>query len=475
MQLAPRREKLLIIENEHEWGNNVRKILFNIGEKRDIEVLSENDLYERYASSNSFEDVGECFTDLELGMGESAEAGDRNGLEKVLPYVRSKAPWIPVACLSRWIIGDPHIIGELSAADFDFFAPKNIIWFKGRTDPEFNASKWQRILRAVRMKRIAALSGRLLLDLDLRLRSPPKVIRAGVIDSVLRVLDVPAATFDEGLVLTGIDGSEFTLDPIAPGFSGVNVSRLIVSGHDGDEPINSHWLIKWGRPVLKVFQEATAHRRALTRGMPRNLQVPQLFPQAMCWGGLGFLVYAFEHEALTAFDYLKKNNALSIAEPFAKICSSLYSNSRRKPVNFKSQITKWCGETETSAIAHINFPPNVSEVTWALLHGDLHLRNIFLQAQGPTLIDFARSDYGPVAIDCAKLIIDTLVFGLAPSEAKPKSLTWQDLESSALRPVVSAFAPKMAEPGDKLLCEIAMKCIGSKYQPFQGGYRMLRK
>ena len=81
----------------------------------------------------------------------------------------------------------------------------------------------------------------------------------------------------------------------------------------------------------------------------------------------------------------------------------------------------------------------IVEISWSLIHGDLHLRNIFIGGGRPTLIDFARSGPGPIAIDITKIAIDTLAFAIPGTAGAPRMLTVVGLKESALAAVVEPF------------------------------------
>lgn len=92
-----------------------------------------------------------------------------------------------------------------------------------------------------------------------------------------------------------------------PGFSGLQVSRVCATGLSESEIITAHWLLKWGRPIYKLAEEAVAHRRYFKCGLDRALQIPQLHPNVIAWNGIGYLAYAFESDAKTALVVAKED------------------------------------------------------------------------------------------------------------------------------------------------------------------------
>ena len=457
-------DRIVIVEDTITWARDFAQILKNVGEHRQVDIYDPDEFIERMQNSRSFENVSLCFVDLELRGGIKPNmAGDLSGLTKVLPHVRSVAPWVPIACISRFIEG--AVIGELSSSDFDYFMPKSEIGDQARTHPEFNVQRWKQITRAMQIKRIASLTGRTVEELR---RCIMKSQHLDIDDSVQKVINemhIPIDKFKEGLATLGLEGSSLHVEGLQPGFSGLNVSRVISYGHVNDEPITAYWLIKWGGPISKLTDEAVAHRRLSRRGFERTLQIPQMYPNAISFDGIGFLVYAFEKDAQVALSDLSgKRNHETFSFALEKITNALYSNKREKPINALDEIIKWTG-LEKSCIENIK--SKIKEcahvVSWSLIHGDLHLRNVFLKNEVPTLIDFARSDFGPIAIDAAKMVADYIAF-VATNELHIEDLRgFKDLQKSVIAPIANPFIKYLNADYDEKFFLAALRAYACKY------------
>ncbi|MEW6418771.1 MAG: phosphotransferase [Nitrospirota bacterium] len=270
--------------------------------------------------------------------------------------------------------------------------------------------------------------------------------------------------FKEGISLLGLGGSEISIDEIISGFSGVLVGKAGVYGYnDSRGPIRSYWLLKWGEHIIKLVEESQAHRRMFQRGIERSLQIPQLHPNVVCWEGLGFIAYGFEEKAKTALELINSQGVQSLVPLLNKINICLYADSRKIPVLPQEQLMKWCKfDNRNRKILSDDLMTHPLEVTGALIHGDFHLRNILIKENSPTLIDFAKSDLGPISIDLAKLIIDILVF-LKEIQFKSDLMKWESLMSTPLSGILGTFERYLNAPDDKKFFEIALWAYISAY------------
>jgi hypothetical protein len=209
--------------------------------------------------------------------------------------------------------------------------------------------------------------------------------------------------------------------------------------------------------------EAAAHRLAFRRGLDRSLQVPQLHPNAIAWCGIGYLAYAFEREAVTALAASKQAGIDSLEPSIAELASGLYRAVRRKSILEGQELAKWIAVDVTApSSGGAALPDRVSEVSWSLIHGDLHLRNIFVRHQRPTLIDFARSEFGPVAIDAAKLVMDALAF-VPGAIQQAVGFTLEGVLQSPVAPLLRPFAAILRAQQDHRLFNEALRAYARRY------------
>lgn len=463
-------ETILIIENDTSWRNIFEKILRAIGENKEIIMTDFYEFDEKYKSSRDFDNVGFCFVDLELGAGVGQQLSDTWGKDKVLPIIRRLAPWIPVACISRYISGEITIVGDLSTSDFDGIYPKEIIATKeGRsgadfkTHPDFNSKKWDDILKGLQAKRVSALTGRSVEQIRELLLGKESIDFkfSNKIEDIVESLD--AERFKEGIALLALGGKEIAINEIVSGFSGVYVCKVGAYGEDHKGPVRSYWLLKWGKQIRKLEAEAEAHFWMFQRGIERKLQIPQLHHHVVYWRGIGYIAYGFEEDASTALELINNKGLPELSAHIETIASSLYSKTKISPIAPRVELEKWCKfDSETLKYVNPDLLQNTMEITRALIHGDLHLRNILIKDNLPTLIDFARSDLGPVAIDLAKLVIDILVFH-SHDEIKADTFTWAGLTLSTLSGILSLSGKYLQAKDDKRFFELSLRAYASAY------------
>lgn len=352
----------------------------------------------------------------------------------------------------------------LSASDFDMFLAKKMIVEDKRTYREFNTDTWRDMLQAMQIKRVAGLTGRSAHKVSLNIAAGPQVTLDDHAKDAAASANLSIESFKEGLAVLDIEGSELTIETMEPGFSGLQVSRVCATGHSGDELVTAHWLLKWGRPIYKLAEEALSHQRYFRRGLDRALQIPQLHPNAIAWNGVGYLAYAFEKNAQTALRIGERDGVKCLESAFRELAAALYSGARTKGVFGLPEIVKWVGLTELQAeSACINLGEGILEVSWSLIHGDLHLRNVFVRNGRPTLVDFARSGLGPIAIDIAKAVIDALAFALPRHGMAPEKLTVDKLKESALKPILGPLLMMLKANDDVKFLESALRAYAQKY------------
>lgn len=458
-------DKIVLVEDS-AWGKDFARILKRLGEGRPVEILGIDEFLENYAAPAAFDHVGVCLVDLELRGGVTKEVCNTEGLDVVLPHIRSLAPWVPVACISRYISGSDEIIAELSCSDFDAFFPKAIIGDATRLHAEFNANRWQAILLDMHLKRIAWQSGRSVVELRHDLESRVVVEADGKTIDALRELHLPADALGRALYLLGLGGTEHTISALEPGFSGIQVSKLRIGGSDGAESIDSTWLLKWGRPVRKLAEEAVAHRLFMKRGIRRTLQIPQFHASPIVWNGVGFLAYAFEKDATSALSSLRRGGAEALGKPISALNNALYRDQRLRATNLRRTLEQWIPlAPEEDVYAALEEDRSV-DVSWGLVHGDLHLRNVFIRGEEATLIDFARAGFAPIAVDAAKFVADCLAMGSEDPVAGMHSIDWASIERVGLAPILNAFRPHLTHDDDILVFNAMLRRYFIKYSGY---------
>jgi len=193
--------------------------------------------------------------------------------------------------------------------------------------------------------------------------------------------------------------------------------------------------------------------------------IPLLIQNVISWEGIGYIAYAYEEDAITAYDLAIKDGIDSISVYIEKIFNLLYSRKKQSPVSVSSVLTKWVNlnidELESIGIKDIT---RNYEVSCSLIHGDLHLRNIMIKDNQPVLIDFARSEFAPVAIDAAKFFIDTIAFLTHSVDFDKNNFDFDHIYLNPdYRKTFNVFKTHFVNKDDILLFNSAIKAYAKKY------------
>ena len=189
-------------------------------------------------------------------------------------------------------------------------------------------------------------------------------------------------------------------------------------------------MIKLSHSPAKLHKEVQAHTRMTRSGIEYARNVQLLWSGVLVENRTAGIVYQFAHgtkEAATLIEDDEKTIE-DVCSRIGKILQDFYAKGtacRDLPANV---LVKWGPEANfllnaASAIRTgdtadllralaANKPTRhlATSVTFrqSLIHGDLHLGNVML-GDRDVLIDYARSDVGPVVLDVARLAVDLLV------------------------------------------------------------------
>ncbi|KJU84313.1 Aminoglycoside phosphotransferase domain protein [Candidatus Magnetobacterium bavaricum] len=465
-------KRILVIENDKGWFEYFKRIIAeHFGEKRDIQIFGLKDIKDSATDKNFFDNVSYCLVDLELGPAYDKGCNDTDGLDIVLPKIREIAPWIPTACISILLRGNTSILIErLSVSDFDGLYPKQFIIHpeNKKIHPDFNIDAWNGFLRNLSIKRVAAMTGRSTVEINDLLKKADE-IDLTMSDKIKNLVNgIEDELFKEGIALLGLDGSVLSIDEMEGGFSDINVSIVKVYGVDNKNmKTHSRWIMKWGRDISKIANEIEAHKLMLRKGINRSLQVPLLHHNVVVWKGIGYIAYVFEDNAKTALELINDKGLKQLTKHIKKVANSLYSNMNIYTFSPREELKKWTGFDESRIdIIASDLLSKTFELSAALIHGDLHLRNILIKDNMPTLIDFARSDYGPIAVDIAKLTVDILVFYDKSELDKISFLDWEALIKTSLSGILKVYESYLKEKDDRKFFDLALKAYALKYTTY---------
>jgi hypothetical protein len=457
--------QILLVENETSWKKEFPRLLAKVNEVRKVVSVEDMESFERaYKRSSDFDDVAVCLVDLELGVHSIQGANDLWGLERVLPTVRRLAPWMPIGCISTYL-EDALTVGMLSASDFDGLYAKTCFYNDRtkKTSDQFNENRWREILDEWNTKRAAWMTGRSVEEVKYLLSEAQRTNIVASDGVEVALTDFAESNIKVGLALLGISGGDVSITDIVGGFSGVWVTKVLSISSDEGGEFQSSWLVKWGQPIRKLSEEAIAHARWFQRGIARELQVPQVHHNVVPWNGIGFVAYYFEANAETALKVAKEKSLDSILQAISCIASALYSGAKHKSYRARDLFAHWFNfDEKLAAKMELPFEGKPISLSQALVHGDLHLRNIMICGERPLLIDFARSQFAPVALDAAKLLTDAAVWLYSPADlGAPPSI--EVIKQSRLSSLYAALQGYLTRRDDGRFLEAAIRAYAWKY------------
>jgi thiamine kinase-like enzyme len=456
--------KILIIENDETWRRNFIELIKEVDSSWEFIDCDLSALEKMVDTKLDFNQISYCFIDLELSGATTLDGYDVWGKDRVLPLLKQNAPWIPTACISRYISGTPKIVGELSVADFDGLYPKEIITNEKqtRTNLSWNKNYWKNLLEDLSIKRNAWLTGKSVIETKNKIKSKKEI----QIDIDPRLIDVIRDNigihdFEESIALLGFceKKANITITQISEGFSGEYTAKLTCIEENSNK---SYWLLKWGAKINKLHAEIKAHHKVFLHGIDRSIFVNSIYSNIVYWKNFAYIAYNFELEAKSGFEVLSKKGITDFSSMIADIVKKFYKNYQTASVFLITEANKWFNDVAFISDLAQKFNLKDMEITNSIIHGDLHLKNILMNDKSPVLIDFAKTTTGPISIDFAKLVMDILVFweGI---DLDNVDLKWEFLKSSALKPLIDVFGNILKQDDDIVFFNFVLIAYAKTY------------
>jgi len=370
----------------------------------------------------------DCFDlaliDLELGDTPdefSPEFRQLRGGSQVLPYLRNHAPWLPAIGYSyRFKDSSPRLLALAASYGFDACLPRKI--FYEAAPHALDRGFWDQIFERGQQSRLLAAYG----DGQTFPFEPPEI---GCPDAKLRERltkkfpawgDIARAVFRFA--------RKVHLEEMDEGFSGAVVLRAYADLSEENGSGEGVWVLKISQSPFKLFRELAAHHSIVRSGLEFVRSVQLLWRNVIRIDDCAAICYQFAHgteevgrkvrsgmvwDEIRAFlqplfleFYLRSNQERAAPADLARAwfnvseifnCSLTWKDCEAKKLLFAIN----CGESHEIAKKTIAF-------SRSRIHGDLHLGNILL-GTSPVLIDFGRSNVGPIALDGARFVADLVV------------------------------------------------------------------
>lgn len=431
--------QILLVDDMGSVEGEVAKALSRISVNNKIDFRSPIDPNIPFGcslpSGKEFDRYDLALIDLELFPTKASiyyEPGDLRGGTEVLPYLREEAPWLPVLAESRLYLKEAeHFLALAGSFGFDGHLPRDM-FRKGMIDKNM----WDFFMQSASDLRKRSLVG----EKVWQHRQIPTIEASAEAEITLnsrtndwKVLIEYLFCFSRRVVLNQLRG----------GFSGADVFKTYVRSPFEDGGSEGEWLVKVSNSPWKLHQETQAHLTMLRRGIDFARMVPLLWNDVIVHDRTAAIAYQFATNTKEASEVLEEGmSPVELCVRLNPMLKRFYRNTRKERSIIGKLVSEWGPTSEmlTRASAALS-KSQVKELTKhaalkhergalaedveyqrCLIHGDLHLGNIMIGSQD-VLIDFARSDDGPIAIDAAKFISDLLL--RMPSLRDEELPTWE--------------------------------------------------
>lgn len=468
--------RILLIENNPLDVELVtQQLRGHLDEAREVETLLAKPQSKRHClgiEDADLSDLDLVLLDLELSITSDQPPGDLLGREVALPCLRSRARWIPVILVSRYLDKDSLLVANSSPFGFDGLLPKRAL-----TNLAFNRTMWDDLIRRASLNRVAALTGRDIFALEDAMAGDMSLSYGSTIAN--QIDQVGEETLKNLLKLAGFSRGQVAIEHLEQGYSGSLVMRALC--RRGNREAN--WLLKVSQDKAKLNRELVRHRQVQLDGITRRITVPPLWGAPIVWGSSALIAYEFERDSRSLLELIQD---VGIQDGLSRIrgaLEDLYEGCTAESVIPTAELSKVMGNQvpirgipEQSLLYALSTarPSNSLDQAAKILcgchHGDLHSRNILVSDSGVALIDFAHyvahsvegTTRGIPLLDLAKLAVDLWINKVGPGPGVLLSV--DALVSDDFKPIVDLFFVNQGPKRDEVrFFTAAVECLMGRY------------
>lgn len=365
--------------------------------------------------------------DLQLydPIGKMYNLNNLSGGMYVLPYLRKNAPWLPVIAFSRLFSDEnPETHALAGSFGFDGHIPRIIFPQK-----KINRELWRTIVDQATLLRKRAIMGT-----EFSYEKAHAIGNDKIACDPSELKDMLTNNFPawEKLIKECFYyGDQIILTSIPGGFSGAVTLRSEVIEKKVGKGTSGSWLVKISKSPWKLNLEVKAHLEAIRSGQEYARTVPLLWNGVVVENGIGLIAYQFAKNTKVALECITDaKSAAMLCVELKSMFTGMYPTEKiddKQGIELNKLFATWFPlellkrtanrfhesdfKNTLLAIADgktVQNIPNVLKPNYCWLHGDLHLRNILIGDRN-LLIDFARSQMGPLVLDLAKFASDLLL------------------------------------------------------------------
>jgi hypothetical protein len=338
---------------------------------------------------------------------------DLRGGTEVLPYLRQEAPWLAAIALSGHFTSEIRdFLVTAGSFGFDGALPKTLLQSGDSDEPELKRGVWDNLLEmAHERRRVAAIGESVYHKND-------RVVEVEILEEERESRTLLKTMF--------FFARKVTLERLRGGFTGAKVFRAFAQLETQEALHEGEWLVKLHSSPRKLHAEAQAHMRMTRSGVDFARVVPLLWRSVLFEKGTAGIAYQFASGTVEAASMMGKISIDKICQKVAAVVEQFYGDGIRERGFARRIAQDWIDVEKVVQFADSSFGEAFNLIAalkdgsdhstlnsavryqQCLLHGDLHLGNIML-GDRDLLIDFARSGFGPLALDAAKLVSDILL------------------------------------------------------------------
>lgn len=416
---------ILVVDDMKSIVGEVRKYLSLLSIESDIDFRCPDDPNIRFGcdlpQGTDLDRYDLALVDLELFPTKSSiyyEPDDLRGGTEVLPYLRQQAPWLPVLAESRLYLNEAeHFLPVAGSFGFDGHLPRDI-FRKGTVDKKL----WESLLKTAFDLRKKAVIGEGVWSR----KEQPEIEADNEVQSTLgrrsehwRDLIQYMFCFSRKVILHQLRG----------GFSGADVFKAYTRPPFEQGGAEGEWLLKVSNSPSKLHRESEAHQSMLRGGLDFARMVPLLWNGVIVDHQTAAIAYQFARGTQEAIEVLSQAaDPIPVFTRLNSMFKRFYRSPRLERSIISNLVNDWGPNAEVlnkcwplipksqikeflrQAVSDQSVGILAEDVEYrrCLIHGDLHLGNVMI-GDSDVLIDFARSADGPIAVDAAKLIADSLL------------------------------------------------------------------
>jgi hypothetical protein len=298
-----------------------------------------------------------------------------------------------------------------------------------------------------------------------------------------KLLDAQLLQWQKVIGDTFYFSDKVVLKRLSGGWSGAFVFQAYAKQDHSLGGKEGQWLLKISDSPTKLHRELTAHFRMMRSGVDYARMAQPLWPVVVCESGCAAIAFQFAHGTEEAVSILSKcaTQCDDVMDRIGSVLMGFYGKPHLSRDIVMNLSARWGSSTEViqkaadilesggteqllRAIVQTKQEYGLGETiefSQSVIHGDLHLGNIML-GERDILIDFSRSNPGPIAVDLARLAVD-IVVRIPEVRGNDLPLLSGDHSSNIAKAIKKMSSSLKLTSGDELLYDVFLKVLLARH------------